>query len=851
MEYFIKSGPVIKDKYTIGFLDDSIDGEFHNQILTGISEAARELGINIIRFSYYSSHIAYKFSHQVDMVLDHISQYQLDGLMFLGWTRAGVMYNYNDFMNRFGTMPLVSIGTIHKNIPSVCFVGNEFIRELALHLIEEHNCRRIAYIEHHRPDSRTKTYVRLLREYGIYDPRLYVSNKDLLGLDLAERTKRAIEILLDERKLDVDAIMSLDIAEVGFIVAELERRGIMVPMDMAVVGYEDDDFARYSTPEYTTIYYPWKELGQIGCISMERLLREGRIPMETLINHLGHIIYRESCGCIPSYAVSAKSSSMAAAAKGLAELTKREFHKIIDSLNKSYGVTGIEFEILLKSFICSCSNRSYNTFLEEMDRQLRSIKRCHNIIELPSDMRKLLYPYLLNDIELLLWSGELFLQSQILVNEASACMHGSSVLEARKIDQSLQLISQELLFNFSLQNLADTLERGLPMLNIKSCLIFTSNSIFTGSEVEENLFDNSVLIFSYKDGKREEISGTTGVLKHQLSEILTYENETVNLAYLLHVTDEIMGFALFSLGYPDENIYQSLSTHISTALRGVALLNRLNITYRKLVEHSQKEGMADIATNILHNIGNILNSIGVSIHMMEGAVKSAVIEDIAIAGRFLQDNVNRLEEVIKEGEKGKKLVSFYQGLERHAKKMKQQLQSNLNRINTKIEAINEAITAQQSYAGMDTKLEEQYIEPILKDALKLNREYYGKFQIEVVEEYRSSIKAYVNRAKMFFVIYNILLNAQDAMSDVNECDRRLTISMYEDDSGKYLKISDTGIGIQKDLLSKIFDYGFTTKPEKYGYGLYSCTTYITEMGGSICAQSDGEGKGASFILKFL
>jgi C4-dicarboxylate-specific signal transduction histidine kinase len=123
-------------------------------------------------------------------------------------------------------------------------------------------------------------------------------------------------------------------------------------------------------------------------------------------------------------------------------------------------------------------------------------------------------------------------------------------------------------------------------------------------------------------------------------------------------------------------------------------------------------------------------------------------------------------------------------------------------------------------------------------------------KIEVIEEYKSSLKVNTNRAKLFYIIHNILLNAQEAMSDATVPNRRLTVTMYEDSSGKYLKISDTGVGIQKDLLNKIFDYGFTTKPGKYGYGLYSCTSYIADMGGSICAESDGEGKGASFILKF-
>ncbi|MGB4649398.1 MAG: hypothetical protein WBH87_08910, partial [Acetivibrionales bacterium] len=158
MVYHLKSGPVLKDRYIFGFLDENMETEYHNQILYGISEAARESGIEIIRFGYYSSHIAYKFSHQVDMILDHIQQYDLDGLLFLGWTQAGAMYNRDDFVERFKDMPVVSIGTGFSDIPCVYFPGDVAIYKLTRHLIDAHGYKRVAYIEHYREDNRKEAY---------------------------------------------------------------------------------------------------------------------------------------------------------------------------------------------------------------------------------------------------------------------------------------------------------------------------------------------------------------------------------------------------------------------------------------------------------------------------------------------------------------------------------------------------------------------------------------------------------------------------------------------------------------------------------------------------------------------
>ncbi|HEX2947817.1 MAG TPA: substrate-binding domain-containing protein [Clostridia bacterium] len=851
MEYYLKSGPIIKDRYTIGFLDDNQDNDFHNQIMAGISKAADELDVDIIRFSYYSSHIAYKFSHQIDMVLDHIQQYQLDGLIFLGWTKAGAMYNHNDFVNRFSSIPTLSLGTKYPDIPSIVFNGDEHIAGMTTHLIEEHHLTRIALIEHHRPDNRTDAWIDVMKRHGIYDPGLYVSNSDLAGKDYAERNRRAVEILLDERKLDIEAIMSLNIVETGYLLDVLKMRGIRVPGDIAVTSYEDGPSGLYSAPGYTTVYFPWKEFGYHGCRNMIKLLREGHMPMSVPLDSAGRLIFRESCGCLPGRIVSAAISGVKAASHGLADMTGEEIGAIADSLEERFKGFGISSTKLVRSFITACKKNENLIFLEELEGQLREVEKNDNIEELVSVLKKQIAPFLVGDADMLLRAGDICLRSQTLLNDKAAGLYGSKVLEARRIDQNMQLVDRMLLQDFSLQNLVDSLEKGLGMLNIEDCSIFISNSIFTGSDVEENLFDESVLIFNFRKGKKLNVTGVSGPIREQLAKIRQQDRTGITMAYLLHVTDEIMGFALFGTGYLDEAIYQTLSIHISTALWGIVLLNRLNLTYKKLLEQAHKEGMADIAADILHNIGNILNSINVSVHMMEESVASPVIDDVILAGRLLDDNIQKLGEFIGKDPKGKKLMHFYIKLGASAEKMENQLLHNLERIKGKVRDISEAISAQQSYAGNDKDLEEHTLEPILEDALKLNQDTFDKSGIRVKKDYRDSFKVYVHRAKLFYVIFNIIANARDAMADTDLSEKVLTISIYGNRAGKYLKISDNGAGIPEEIKNRIFDYGFTTKQGYYGYGLYSCSCYMADMGGSIRAESEGEGKGASFILKFM
>jgi len=853
MYYYLKSGPVKKDRYTFGFLDENRDNDYHNQILDGISEAARELGIDIIRFSYYSSHIAYKFSHQIDIVIDHIQQYDLDGLLFLGWTQAGAMYNRENFIKRFGDMPMMSLGVNYKDIPSVYFPGDRMIAKMTRHLIEEHHYSRIAYIEHYREDNRKAAYEKVMKEYGLYDPSLYVGNDVLPSwTDPQMRSRRAAEILLDERGIDVQAVITLGCDLAGYFIDALEGRGIRVPSDIAVVSYEENDFAEYSLPGITTIYYPWRELGYNGCRNLAGLLREGKIPQKTVIGECDNIICRGSCGCLPYYLKPADDRHSLPEGHGPDMMSEEEKNEIEKELKILYGGSGINFARLVDSFASSCISRDSMQFLSGLDRELRYARRNIRLNELITDMRNLFYPYLINDMDMLVWSGDLFMQAQVIVSDSVARFHGGTALMNRMKDRNMQTLKQELFMSFSLNHLTDTVEKAMKLLNVDNCHIFISNSIFTGTDVEESLFDNSVLIFRYKYGKRLEVTGKAGGLRQQLADIRE-EIGHVSLAYLLHVTDEIMGLAIFGpgSGAPDEVFYQNLSTSISTVLHGIVLLNRLNITYKKLVEHARKEGMADIAADILHSIGNMLNSINVSLHLMEESMKSSVIDDLIMAGDMLLKNINCLEEFICSDPKGKKLMKLYLNLGNAARQLFERLTFNLDRIAAKVRTINEAVAAQQSYAGVDEKLEDLLIEPIIEDALKLNQESFEKLRIKVEKDYMPGFKAHVNRAKLFFIIFNIISNATDALINSSNDGRKLTVRTYMDDRGKYIEIGDNGRGIPEEIIDRIFEYGFSTKEGRYGYGLYSCAAYMEDMNGSIWARSEGENKGSSFILKFM
>ena len=853
MEYTFGTSPSGDKRLKIGFLDENLNDDYHSQIMIGISKAAKELDIDFIRFGYYSSHIAYKFSHQVNMILDHIEQYELDGLIFLGWTRAGAMYNYKNFARRFSSIPLLSIGTEYDNIPSVFFKGNDYVHEMTLHLVREHKRKKIAFIEHFRPDNRNDAYMDVMKDYSLYDPELFVSNKDINNSISPGRTIRALEILLDERRLELDALISLNSIETLVIMKELKRRGIIVPKDMALASYEETEAWKYTSPGITTVYFPWMELGYNACTKLVELLRNGHIPHTT--NIPGKLIYRDSCGCTPLSIELADAPDRKAACRHLCDITKKDMDLIIEELEGRFQTSCVDFETLLDRFLKGCENRDGSEFLLELGRQLRKvtyISYSFNLEDLVSLFRRLVLPYLTNDEASLIWAGTLFQQAQVLACERTSGIQCFDMVRAKITDQNLQEISQELIANFNLQNLTAALEKNIHKLNINTCRIFVSNSIFSDEANTGDLFENCVLVFDYRNGiRRKTETNNPSTARKLLSELLSgNEPAGTSLAYLLHVTDEIMGFALFEPGPMDERVYQALSTHISTALRGAMLLNKLDNSYKKLVEHAQREGMADIAADILHNIGNILNSISVSAHMMENAVKNAPFEDVLKANKLLEVNMERLGDFIRNDRKGKLLMQYYLKLGESMKMLQEQLLNNVNRLSMKLGSVNEIITAQQNYAGVASQPEEISIVAILEDALKVHAVSLDKYKITVERNYSAHPRLVVQRAKLFYIFVNLINNARDSMTDTPLNERKLSISIYENGNESCVKMSDTGRGLAEGAIDKVFEFGYTAKNEGHGFGLHSSSSYMTEMGGAILAESAGVGMGEAFTVIF-
>ncbi|MEX2603688.1 MAG: two-component regulator propeller domain-containing protein [Gracilimonas sp.] len=280
-------------------------------------------------------------------------------------------------------------------------------------------------------------------------------------------------------------------------------------------------------------------------------------------------------------------------------------------------------------------------------------------------------------------------------------------------------------------------------------------------------------------------------------------------------------------------------------------LEDLKATREELIEKAHKAGMADIATGVLHNVGNILNSVNTSSALIDDTLKKSKLEGLEKANKLLRENIHDLDTFITKNDKGKKLLEYYLKLEEPLKNEKDQIIKLSKRLSNKIKLINEVISAQQSYATSTTNSGTYKLSEIVDDSLVLNSGSSERHKIKIEKNYESESLVHCQHTKLVHVLVNIFKNAKEAMADNDESKEKIIrIDIREDETHVYLSIRDSGHGIPKENLAKVFNQGFTTKDKGHGFGLHSSANYINDMDAEIFADSDGDGKGAVFILKF-
>jgi signal transduction histidine kinase len=267
-----------------------------------------------------------------------------------------------------------------------------------------------------------------------------------------------------------------------------------------------------------------------------------------------------------------------------------------------------------------------------------------------------------------------------------------------------------------------------------------------------------------------------------------------------------------------------------------------------LVEASRKAGMADVATGVLHNVGNVLNSVNVSTQLVHDAVRASRVSTLVKAAGLLQQHTADLPAYLTTDEKGRTLPAFLCKLaealtDEHAAILKE-----IDGLATNIAHIREIVAMQQSLSrvsGIRTKVS---LGELIEDAIKINSAGLSRHQVTLEREFDPTAEIVIDRHKVLQILINIISNAKYAVNGCTEPVRRVAVRAAADDQLLRIVIEDNGVGIDPQQMTRIFGFGFTTKKNGHGFGLHSSALAAKEMGGALDAASAGLGKGATFTL---
>jgi C4-dicarboxylate-specific signal transduction histidine kinase len=156
---------------------------------------------------------------------------------------------------------------------------------------------------------------------------------------------------------------------------------------------------------------------------------------------------------------------------------------------------------------------------------------------------------------------------------------------------------------------------------------------------------------------------------------------------------------------------------------------------------------------------------------------------------------------------------------------------------------------QQGFAKVSGLKETLQLTDLVEDALKMNASAFARHDIRVVKEFENIPLVTVEKHTVLQILVNVVRNAKQACDEFNPPAKKLTIRVSTREGRVRIAVTDNGIGISPENLSRIFAHGFTTKKTGHGFGLHSGALAAKEMGGSLTVRSDGPGCGATFMLE--
>ncbi|MBW8002276.1 MAG: PAS domain S-box protein [Planctomycetes bacterium] len=273
-------------------------------------------------------------------------------------------------------------------------------------------------------------------------------------------------------------------------------------------------------------------------------------------------------------------------------------------------------------------------------------------------------------------------------------------------------------------------------------------------------------------------------------------------------------------------------------------------THRKLVEASHKAGMAEVATDVLHNVGNVLNSINVSATLITEKVTGSKLSNLKKVADMIKEHSDDLGEFLTSNEQGKHIPAYLTKVTKLLTDEQEDILEKLQSLAGNVGHIKEIVKMQQSYSKVSGVEMAASLAEVVENAIQINSSGLERHKISLVRDFEELAVVNIDKQRVLQILVNLIGNAKYALTNSEKDEKIMTIRLCKshDDTFRF-EVEDNGVGIAQENLTKIFRHGFTTKKHGHGFGLHSGALAAKEMGGSLAAESNGIGLGAKFVLE--
>ncbi len=268
----------------------------------------------------------------------------------------------------------------------------------------------------------------------------------------------------------------------------------------------------------------------------------------------------------------------------------------------------------------------------------------------------------------------------------------------------------------------------------------------------------------------------------------------------------------------------------------------------RLLENSRLAGMAEVATNVLHNVGNVLNSVNVSAALVTDQTRKSKVAYVGKVAGLLAERSTDLGEFMTLDPQGRQLPGFINDLAGQLAKEQQNTLQELTSLQQHIDHIKDIVARQQSYAKISGVSEVIPARKLVEDALLMNAGSMPRHGIELIREYAEVPPVNVEKHKVLQILVNLIRNAKYACNESRRADKQIRLQIAGSAAGVSITVMDNGVGIAPEHLNRLFHHGFTTRQGGHGFGLHSSALAARELGGTLTFHSAGPGLGATFTL---